>query len=114
MRTHRSRFELGFFVSTASVVGATAADAQTPPQSSDQLEQVVVTAQKRETALQDEPFSVAATSDEQIRISGSQNFVDLARNVASVAIAELGPGQSQFAIRGISSGQVIRDQPGVK
>src|SRR6185503_9437194 len=26
----------------------------------------------------------------------------------------LGPGQSQVAIRGISSGQVARDQPGVK
>src|SRR6185503_12748214 len=30
------------------------------------------------------------------------------------AVADLGPGQSQMAIRGISSGQVIRDQPGVK
>ncbi len=29
-------------------------------------------------------------------------------------MADLGPGQSQVAIRGISSGQVIRDQPGVK
>ena len=29
-------------------------------------------------------------------------------------IADLGPGQSQVAIRGISAGQVVRDQPGVK
>ena len=42
------------------------------------------------------------------------NIVDLARNVAGLAIADLGPGQSQVAIRGISAGQVIRDQPGVK
>src|SRR5439155_10224701 len=26
----------------------------------------------------------------------------------------LGPGQSQIAIRGVSSGQIVRDQPGVK
>ena len=26
----------------------------------------------------------------------------------------LGPGQSQVAIRGVSAGQVVRDQPGVK
>src|SRR6201999_3129821 len=45
---------------------------------------------------------------------GSSNVVDLARNIAGLTIADLGPGQSQMAIRGISSGQVIRDQPGVK
>ena len=78
------------------------------------LEEIVVTAQKRETALQDVPFSVAAASEQQIRDSGSTNVVDLARNFAGLTIADLGPGQSQVAIRGISSGQVIRDQPGVK
>ena len=71
----------------------------------------MVTAQKRQN-LQDVPFSVA-TSQAQIR-RWRENIVDLARNVAGLSIADLGPGQSQMAIRGISSGQVIRDQPGVK
>ncbi len=31
-----------------------------------------------------------------------------------MTITDLGPGQSQVAIRGISAGQVVRDQPGVK
>ncbi|MBV8876699.1 MAG: TonB-dependent receptor, partial [Gammaproteobacteria bacterium] len=57
---------------------------------------------------------MSATSQQQIINSGSQNLVDLARNIASFTVADLGPGQSQMAIRGISSGQVIRDQPGVK
>jgi iron complex outermembrane recepter protein len=78
------------------------------------IEQIIVTAQKRATALQDVPFSVAAASEEQIRESGASNVVELARNFAGLAIADLGPGQSQVAIRGISAGQVIRDQPGVK
>src|SRR5690554_2238463 len=78
------------------------------------LAEIIVTAQKREVALQDVPFSVAATSEEQIRQSGATNIVDLARNFAGLTIADLGPGQSQVAIRGISAGQVIRDQPGVK
>ncbi len=78
------------------------------------LEEVIVTAQKRIANLQDVPFSVASTSDEQIRNSGSGSVVDLARNIAGLTIADLGPGQSQMAIRGISAGQVIRDQPGVK
>jgi iron complex outermembrane receptor protein len=92
---------------------ATFAQQQTPAPSGG-LEEVVVTAQKRSAALQDVPFSVAAPSEDQLRNAGAQNIVDLARNVAGLTIADLGPGQSQVAIRGISSGQVIRDQPGVK
>ena len=79
-----------------------------------EFEEVVVTAQKRSALLQDVPFSVAATSEDTIRNAGVSSIVDLARNVAGLTIADLGPGQSQLAIRGISSGQVIRDQPGVK
>jgi iron complex outermembrane receptor protein len=78
------------------------------------LQEVIVTAQKRAANLQDVPFSVSATSQDQIRNTGAENLIDLARNVAGLAIADLGPGQSQIAIRGISSGQVIRDQPGLK
>ncbi len=78
------------------------------------LQEVIVTATKRRENLQEVPFSVSATSQEQIRNSGAMDIVDLARNIAGLAIADLGPGQSQMAIRGISSGQVIRDQPGVK
>jgi len=83
-------------------------------QNGDALEEVLVTAQKRVANLQDVPFSVASSSEDQIRNSGSTNVVDLARNIAGLTIADLGPGQSQMAIRGISAGQVIRDQPGVK
>jgi iron complex outermembrane receptor protein len=78
------------------------------------LQEVIVTATKREANLQNVPFSVSATSQDQIRNSSAQNLVDLSRNIASFTVADLGPGQSQMAIRGISSGQVIRDQPGVK
>jgi iron complex outermembrane recepter protein len=78
------------------------------------IQEVVVTAQKRVANLQDVPFSVSATSQDQIRNSGAGDIVDLARNIAGFTVADLGPGQSQMAIRGISSGQVIRDQPGLK
>jgi len=79
-----------------------------------ELQEVIVTAQKRAANIQDVPFAVASASQAQIITSGAENVVDLARNVPGLAIADLGPGQSQMAIRGISSGQVIRDQPGVK
>nr|WP_298727201.1 TonB-dependent receptor [uncultured Steroidobacter sp.] len=78
------------------------------------LELIIVTAQKRATALQDVPFSVAAASEAQIRNSGASNMIELSRNFAGLTMTDLGPGQSQVAIRGISAGQVVRDQPGVK
>ena len=96
--------------------GATALPVVASAQQVDQaaIQEIIVTATKREANLQDVPFSVSATSQDQIRNSGAMDLVDLARNVGGLAIADLGPGQSQIAIRGISSGQVIRDQPGVK
>ncbi len=76
------------------------------------LERIIVTAQKRATDLQDVPFSVSATSEAQIRNSGAANVVELSRNVSGLIITDLGPGQSQVAIRGISAGQVVRDLVG--
>ena len=35
-------------------------------------------------------------------------------NVAGFSVQNLGPGQSQIAMRGVSAGQIVRDQPGVK
>jgi iron complex outermembrane receptor protein len=78
------------------------------------IEQIIVTAQKRATALQDVPFSVAAPTGDQIRNAGATSLPELGRMVPGLAIADLGPGQSQVALRGISAGQVVRDQPGVK
>jgi iron complex outermembrane receptor protein len=77
-------------------------------------EEIVVTAQKRTTTLQDVPFSIAAMTSQDIKESGATNLVEIARNVPGLYITDLGPGQSQVAIRGISAGQVVRDQPGVK
>src|SRR5262245_53292743 len=98
----------------AGVVVPAFAFAASEPSGEEIIELIIVTAQKRETALQDVPFSVAAPSGEQIRNSGAGNIVEVARIVPGLAIADLGPGQSQVALRGISAGQVVRDQPGVK
>ena len=86
----------------------------TPPTDDEVTEEIIVTAQKRATNLQDVPFSIAAVTAEDLEQSGATNIVELARNVPGLYITDLGPGQSQVAIRGISAGQVVRDQAGVK
>ena len=45
---------------------------------------------------------------------GADDIEDVAANVAGFTVQNLGPGQSQVAMRGVSAGQIVRDQPGVK
>ena len=75
---------------------------------------IVVTATKRDATIQDVPFSINAQTQEDIQRSGAVTLEDLSRNVAGLAVQNLGPGQSQVSVRGVSAGQVVRDQPGVK
>ncbi|GGE01794.1 TonB-dependent receptor [Polymorphobacter glacialis] len=75
---------------------------------------IVVTATKRASDLQDVPFSINAQTQADIQRSGASTIEDLSRNVAGLTIQNLGPGQSQVSIRGVSAGQIVRDQPGVK
>ena len=78
------------------------------------LEEITVTAMLREQALTAVPFSIAAPSEEVLRLRGVDNIEAIAANVAGFSVQNLGPGQSQVAMRGASSGQIARDQPGVK
>jgi iron complex outermembrane recepter protein len=77
-------------------------------------EDIIVTATKRESTLQDVPFSINAQTQADIQRSGAVTLEDLSRNVAGLTIQNLGPGQSQVSVRGVSAGQIVRDQPGVK
>lgn len=77
-------------------------------------EEIIVTATKREASIQELPFSVNAQTQEDIQRTGSGNLEELSRNIAGLTIQNLGPGQSQAAVRGVSAGQIVRDQPGVK
>jgi len=77
-------------------------------------EVVTVTATKREETILDLPFSVAAPTEEVLRARGVEGIEGVAANVSGFTVQNLGPGQSQVAMRGVSAGQIVRDQPGVK
>lgn len=101
---------LAFLLPGAEVLtGVTSvANAQEP------IEEITVTATKRESTVQDVPFSINVQSQDDIQRSGATDLEQLSRNIAGLTIQNLGPGQSQVAIRGVSAGQIVRDQPGVK
>ncbi|MDQ2870501.1 MAG: carboxypeptidase regulatory-like domain-containing protein, partial [Acidobacteriota bacterium] len=77
-------------------------------------EEVTVTAMKREETILNTPVSVAAPTEEVLRERGVDNLEGVAANVAGFSVQNLGPGQNQVSMRGVSSGQIARDQPGVK
>jgi iron complex outermembrane receptor protein len=78
------------------------------------LNTITVTATLREEVLKDIPFSIAAPTAAELRARGATTIEDIASTQAGFSIQNLGPGQSQVAMRGTSSGQTARDQPGVK
>jgi iron complex outermembrane receptor protein len=77
-------------------------------------ETIIVTATKRDSTIQDVPFSINAQTERDIERTGATTIEDISRNVAGLSVQNLGPGQTQVSVRGVSAGQVIRDQPGVK
>jgi iron complex outermembrane receptor protein len=90
---------------------ATAADLTLEPRV---REEVTVTAMKREETVFNTPVSIAAPTEEVLRERGATTIEDVAANVAGFSVQNLGPGQSQVSMRGVSSGQIARDQPGPK
>ncbi len=112
-------------ISTAAMAIATPSFAQTTEEDQAQAanapedaqtggDEIIVTATKRASRVQDVPFSINAQTQEDIQRSNASTIEEISRNVAGLAVQNLGPGQSQVSIRGVSAGQIIRDQPGVK
>ena len=67
-----------------------------------ELEEIVVTAQRREQSLQQVPVSVAVFSGEQIELQGFKNLDDLARMSATVNMSDGTSGQNT-TIRGFGT-----------
>ena len=97
----------------ATAQAANQAAAQTAPVVEDRSE-IIVTATKRASRVQDVPFSINAQTQADIQRANAQTIEDISRNVAGLTVQNLGPGQSQVSVRGVSAGQIVRDQPGVK
>jgi iron complex outermembrane recepter protein len=86
-----------------AVLASTASFAQQATPADDQLEEIVVTAQKREQRLQDVPLSVSAISGDQLNREGARDFHDILLSIPGVSYSSTEPGQSRYSIRGIST-----------
>ena len=111
----RAAFAAAILSISLTSLPAAAQDAEeVEPQDEQVTDEITVTARKREETIQEVPFSVVATTEEILRDRGVDTIEDVSANVAGFTVQNLGPGQSQVSMRGVSAGQVVRDQPGVK
>ena len=67
------------------------------------LEEVVVTASKRESGLQEVPMSISAITGDSLDRAGIADFTQIATSVPSVSFRSAGPGRTKLNIRGISA-----------
>jgi outer membrane receptor protein involved in Fe transport len=67
------------------------------------LEEIVVTATKRESTVHDTPISLTAVTGENIQERGLADFTALAQSIPGLAMKSAGPGQTEFEMRGLAS-----------
>src|ERR1700723_2546410 len=90
---------------SASVFGLALAGAAFAQQENklDQLEEVVVTAQKRESTVQATPISITAITGQNLQDRGITDISAIVQSVPGVSMRNSGPGQTELEIRGLSS-----------
>ncbi len=95
--TSRDRRGAAFVLGASATLLATSLSAQT-------IENVVVTAARRESTLQDIPYNISAVSSEALQQSRTTSLSDLSQIVAGISFADAGPtSRSDIVLRGINS-----------
>lgn len=79
---------------------ATAENAAAPAAA---LEEIIVTAQKRETNLQQTPISITAVTGQDLAAAGISDIAAIAQRTPGVALSSAGAGRTVYNINGISS-----------
>jgi len=72
-----------------------------PP--SQELQEIVVTAEKRESTVQKTPISITAISGSDLQAQGLSDMTSVAQQVPGVSFKTSGPGQTEFEMRGLTS-----------
>ncbi len=71
--------------------------------SQDQLAEVVVTAQKRVSTVQETPISITAITGANLQERGITDIASIVQSVPGVSMRQSGPGQTELEMRGMTS-----------
>ena len=69
----------------------------------DALQEIVVTAEKRESTVQKTPISITAISGAELQAQGISDMLSVAQQVPGISFKTSGPGQTEFEMRGLTS-----------
>ena len=71
--------------------------------SSNTLEEIVVTAEKRESTVQSTPISITAITGDQLQAQGISGIEGIVAQVPGISMRTSGPGQTELEMRGLAS-----------
>lgn len=103
-RIHFTGAIYGSLFIAARAFAAPYAVAQPAGSDSPTLAEVVVTAQKRESTADKTPISMTAVTGADLQDRGITDFSSIAAQIPSVSMKTNGPGQTEFEMRGMTSG----------
>jgi len=93
---------------------AMAQNSDNSEESRNALEEVIVTAQKRDESLQDVPFAISAFTAEALRKNRIDNYLTLSQSAAGLSVWTDGVGRNEFVIRGVATSPTGRDKTAIK
>src|SRR5437879_1168350 len=87
-----------------AIVFAAPADTATATAAGSELQEVIVTAQRRAESIQDVPITIQAITGEQLGQLAVTTFDDVIKLLPNVTFSANGPGQGNIYMRGLSVG----------
>ena len=94
---------VAFFMGSGAAVVSAVDQNQVEELNQRGIDEIIVTAQKRDQRIQDIPISISAITGEKIENAGIQNIADLSYAVPNLSVWERGPGLQTITIRGVGN-----------
>ena len=86
---------------SAAILGVLAICVAIPAVYGQALEEIIVTAERRETSLQDTPIAISVVSDQQLEKAEARHLSDLLNLTAGLSFEAINPDQSRIGMRGL-------------
>ena len=93
------------FICTIALTGwaSAAAAGSTPAENGTGLEEIIVTAEKRDSTVQATPIAITALSAGDLAAENISSIQDLVGAVPGISLRTAGPGQTEYEMRGLGS-----------
>jgi iron complex outermembrane recepter protein len=94
---------IALLCAAANPASAQSAAQSTPQPKETGLEEIVVTAEKRDSTVQKTPISMTAISEAEMQARGLEDFRSIAQETPGISMKTSGPGQTEFEMRGLDA-----------